>query len=48
VIVGGIIPERDMDTLKDMGVARVFTPKDFDLSAMLGEVAKVMAAQQGE
>lgn len=48
VIVGGIIPERDMDALTDMGVARVFTPKDFDLSAMLAEVAKVMAAHRGQ
>jgi len=47
VIVGGIIPDRDMAALKDMGVARVFTPKNFDLSAMLAEVAEVMAAQLG-
>jgi len=43
VIVGGIIPERDMDMLKDLGVARVFTPKDFELGAMLSEVAQVVA-----
>jgi (2R)-ethylmalonyl-CoA mutase len=43
VIVGGIIPERDMDILKDLGVARVFTPKDFELGAMLSEVAQVVA-----
>lgn len=43
VIVGGIIPERDMAALKAMGVARVFTPKDFELGAMLTQVADVMA-----
>ena len=43
VIVGGIIPERDMEGLKALGVARVFTPKDFDLGAMLAEVANVVA-----
>lgn len=43
VIVGGIIPERDMDALRDMGVARVFTPKDFELGAMLSQVADVVA-----
>jgi len=47
VIVGGIIPERDLDALKDMGVARVFTPKDFELGAMLAEVALVMAEKTG-
>ena len=46
VIVGGIIPERDMATLKDMGVARVFTPKDFELGAMLAQVAEVVAERE--
>ena len=42
VIVGGIIPDRDMDTLKDMGVARVFTPKDFEMGSMLFQIADVI------
>ncbi|MBL4613303.1 MAG: protein meaA [Magnetovibrio sp.] len=44
VIVGGIIPERDMQALNDMGVARVFTPKDFEFGVMMSQVADVMAA----
>lgn len=47
VIVGGIIPERDMQALSKMGVARVFTPKDFELGAMLSEVADVVANREG-
>ncbi len=42
VIVGGIIPERDMEALRGLGVARVFTPKDFEMSAMLAEIAGVV------
>ena len=32
VIVGGIIPERDAGPCKELGVAAVFTPKDFSLT----------------
>lgn len=34
VVVGGIIPDEDAQTLREQGVARVFTPKDFELSAI--------------
>ena len=38
VIVGGIIPEEDARRLKGMGVARVYTPKDFELNRIMGDV----------
>jgi len=38
VIAGGIIPEADAATLRAAGVARVFTPKDFEITHMLGEI----------
>ncbi len=41
VIVGGIIPEDDAAQLRAAGVARVYTPKDFDLTRVLGEVVDV-------
>ena len=47
VIVGGIIPEKDMAALGDMGVARVFTPKDFEMGAMLADIAAVVEATDG-
>ena len=31
VIVGGIIPEADFESLRNFGVADIFTPKDFNL-----------------
>src|SRR6266702_643337 len=38
VVVGGIIPERDAATLRERGVARVFTPKDFEITDVLGQI----------
>ena len=35
VIVGGIIPDSDAHTLKSLGVAEVFTPKDFGLNDIM-------------
>jgi (2R)-ethylmalonyl-CoA mutase len=41
VIVGGIIPPEDEARLRAMGVAAVYTPKDFDLTAIMGDIVKV-------
>lgn len=38
VIVGGIIPDEDADRLRAMGVARVYTPKDFELNTIMGDI----------
>ena len=47
VIVGGIIPTRDAKLLKEMGVAAVFTPKDFSLTqAMAGIVRAIRDAHE--
>jgi ethylmalonyl-CoA mutase len=35
LVVGGIIPEEDAKTLKAMGVAQVYTPKDFQLNRIM-------------
>ncbi len=43
VIVGGIIPAADESYLSDAGVARVYTPKDFDLNRIMGEIAELVA-----
>jgi len=46
VIVGGIIPDADAAWLLDNGVAAVFTPKNYDVNAiMLGIVDAVRAAR---
>ena len=38
VIVGGIIPDEDAERLKAMGVARVYTPKDFELNTIMMDI----------
>ncbi len=38
LIVGGIIPSADAVRLKEMGVAAVFTPKDFGLTEIMGGI----------
>ena len=50
VIVGGIIPEDDAKRLREMGVARVYTPKDFELNTIMMDIVtladpKAVAAQ---
>jgi (2R)-ethylmalonyl-CoA mutase len=42
VVVGGIIPDQDAKELMDRGVARVYTPRDHDLTKMIGEVADLI------
>ncbi len=44
VVVGGIIPEEDRDTLMENGAAAVFTPKDFDLGRIMNELADLAIA----
>ncbi|MDW4499082.1 protein meaA [Sulfitobacter sp. D35] len=38
VVVGGIIPEEDARRLRAMGVARVYTPKDFELNTIMSDI----------
>ena len=47
VIVGGIIPEADAVRLKAMGVAEVFTPKDFGLNDIMVRFVEVIRASRG-
>jgi (2R)-ethylmalonyl-CoA mutase len=41
VVAGGIIPAEDARKLLEAGVAAVFTPKDFDLTGVLADVAEL-------
>ena len=42
VVVGGIIPPEDAATLRDEGVAAIYTPKDFAINGIIRDVAKVV------
>jgi (2R)-ethylmalonyl-CoA mutase len=46
VVVGGIIPDADRARLEALGVAAVYTPKDYRLAAIMAEVAELAAARR--
>ena len=41
VVVGGIIPQEDMIRLTAMGVAKIYTPKDFELNAIMMDIVSL-------
>jgi (2R)-ethylmalonyl-CoA mutase len=47
VVVGGIIPPADAVVLRAAGTAEVFTPRDFDLTEILGRVVQLVRAAHG-
>jgi (2R)-ethylmalonyl-CoA mutase len=47
VVVGGIVPDGDAARLRSVGVARVFTPKDFELTDIMAEVVTVVREANG-
>jgi len=42
VVVGGIIPEQDRSWLTEHGVARVYTPKDFEMGVIMRDIAELV------
>ena len=47
VVVGGIIPDADAEYLRERGVAAVFTPKDYDATAIMRAVLDEIRAARG-
>jgi ethylmalonyl-CoA mutase len=47
VVVGGIIPRADEEALLESGVARVYTPKDFEISRIMGDIVGLVAEHHG-
>jgi (2R)-ethylmalonyl-CoA mutase len=47
VVVGGIIPEADVEPLRAAGVAAVYTPKDFDLTRIMRDIVALVAQRHG-
>jgi len=45
VIVGGIIPDEDAERLRAMGVARIYTPKDFELNTIMMDIVTLADPQ---
>lgn len=47
VVVGGIVPPEDGERLLALGVRAVYTPKDFDLNAIMGGIVDVVRERNG-
>ncbi len=47
VVLGGIVPRADRDALLRAGVARVYTPEDYDLNAMMADLIEVVDSRLG-
>ena len=47
VVVGGIIPPEDAETLERNGVAAVYTPKDFELNRIMSDVVRIVEQANG-
>jgi (2R)-ethylmalonyl-CoA mutase len=47
VVVGGIIPAADAEILRSQGAAAVFTPKDFDITAIIGGIVDQIRLAHG-
>ena len=41
VVVGGIIPEEDKSKLLQMGIAKVYTPKDFEMNTIMMDIVNL-------
>jgi (2R)-ethylmalonyl-CoA mutase len=47
VVVGGIIPESDRESLMKSGAAAIYTPKDFDIARIISEMTELVASRRG-
>jgi (2R)-ethylmalonyl-CoA mutase len=47
VVVGGIIPRADQEALLAAGVDRVYTPKDFEITRIMGDIVDLVAERHG-
>ena len=48
VIVGGIIPDEDAQKLRAMGIARIYTPKDFELNRIMFDIVALADPGPGD
>ncbi len=46
VVLGGIIPEQDVEPLREAGVAAVYTPKDFDITRIMRDIVALLDGEQ--
>ncbi len=46
VVVGGIIPTGDEARLSEMGISRIYTPKDFQINSIIGDLIHLVDPQE--
>ncbi|MGB0545768.1 MAG: methylmalonyl-CoA mutase family protein [Paracoccaceae bacterium] len=46
VVVGGIIPEEDKSKLLQMGIAKVYTPKDFEMNTIMMDIVNLAETRE--
>ena len=44
IVVGGTVPPADAELLRSAGIAAVFTPRNFEVTAIMREIARIAAA----
>lgn len=42
LIIGGIIPQGDFETLRELGVSEIFTPADYSLTSVMARILSVV------
>ena len=47
VVIGGIIPAGHVESLREAGVARIYTPKDFEINRIMSEIVDLVAERAG-
>ena len=46
VVVGGIIPEDDRPRLRAIGIAAIYTPKDYQIATIMRDIAELAIAHR--
>ncbi len=46
VVLGGIIPEDDRPRLREIGIAAIYTPKDYQIATIMRDVAELAIAHR--
>ncbi len=47
VVIGGIIPRDDFDSLRDLGIERIFTPADFEIVDIMAQIVELLESRAG-
>jgi (2R)-ethylmalonyl-CoA mutase len=42
IVVGGIIPEEDEKKMLNLGVSRIYTPKNYDINSIMSDFANIL------